>query len=378
MKKVLFKLFVIVIFIQACIVTNVFAADSFRVKFQEELSVKAGETIEIPIIMDNIDFNGIQKGVIAFSCKLNYDNTVFELVEYDDNNTFKINEDIELYVQYNYINESNKLVLEFSESYFDEFGGKYVDSALEIGKIKIKAKEDILSGAYSLSITEVEGGNTDTVINVSDYESKLYVIGTEIVEQTKEDENNAIGQTVNGTQENKKIVVSITQNDEGTELYVKPDSEEGIEISKIVVENNEVTLKDGVYTAKVVPGGIYKIHLYDKNGGFIGTQIVKIAGEVVELENTGTPVVDDENKEEDNNANNNVNNNTNNNVNNNENNNVNNNGNNNVNNNVNNNANNDKNESVQTGDIVIIPVCILLILVVVANLILYWKKLETV
>lgn len=374
MKKVLFKLFVIVIFIQACIVTNVFAADSFRVKFQEELSVKAGETIEIPIIMDNIDFNGIQKGVIAFSCKLNYDNTVFELVEYDDNNTFKINEDIELYVQYNYTNESNKLVVQFSNSYFNEFGGKYVDSALEIGKIKIKAKEDILSGAYSLSITEVEGGNTDTIINVSDYESKLYVIGTEIIEQTKEDENNAIGQTVNGTQENKKIVVSITQNDEGTELYVKPDSEEGIEISKIVVENNEVTLKDGVYTAKVVPGGIYKIHLYDKNGGFIGTQIVKIAGEVVELINTGTPVVDDgstddetdketgkdENKDTSD-----------------------------KNEETSKDTNNDKTddtnkdndtgrvEGVQTGDVVIIPVCIVMILVIVANLIIYWKRLES-
>ena len=79
MKKIMLKLSIIALIIQLFVITNVYAdSNSFRIRFEEELAVKPGEEIEVPIILDNFQLEeSIEKGIIAVSCKLKYNTDIY-------------------------------------------------------------------------------------------------------------------------------------------------------------------------------------------------------------------------------------------------------------------------------------------------------------
>lgn len=395
-KNIYFKIAFIMILLFLYVSINVYATDGFRIRLQEELSVKAGETIEVPLVLDNINLDGVQKGINSFSCTLNYDKSIFELVRFDDDSLFYIGDDLIMYVQNTFNEENNRLVMQFSDSYFNEYGGEYVDKYLEIGRIKLKAKDDAKTGIYNISVTDVEGGNLEKTEYVSNYESKIYVIGIEEGKKEIITEENLLSQKTNEEVSKKEIIVEITQNQNGTELYIKPDIENGIVIGKVMLGNNQLTEKDGVYTAQVDAGYTYTIRLYDCNGEFIGTKVVTIEGKIEELTNSGDVIEDgntgtdnepqkdndeikkddnttkrddDETKkddnatkkddnvvEKDNNATNSNNGSTSN--------------------NESNISSNSKNDPVQTGDLLIVPIGIVLVMVSLINILIGYARIK--
>lgn len=297
MKKLL-KLSIVALIFQIFIMTNVFAneTDNFRVHFEEGLSVNDGESIEVPIILDNIDVNGVQKGIVALNFKFEYDNTVFELEKFDNDSYFMLDEELDTKLSGARFNEEVfKVVLQFDTQ-------EYITERTVLGKIKIKAKEGVLSGNYELSITELEGGNEDSNIEVGSYITKLYVNGDNLIEEEVNQEYNdkLVGTTVKlESIEQKELKVSIEQNEDGSEIRIIPDNVNGAEVGKVLIQNDEVENKDGVFVAKIEQGKIYEVYFYGVDGNYLGMEIVKTSDNTVKEDEDNLPENDKDNVLED-------------------------------------------------------------------------------
>lgn len=280
MKKTCIKIMLLVVLFELLASTLVMgSSSSFRISLQSGNSVKQGEIIEIPIILDNVTFDGIQKGIIAFSGKIGFDENSFEMVPYEDNKYIKVSEELtNKEIGYTYLDiefniESKKFAMNLNVSYFNEVGG-YLDGYTKIGTIKLKAKENIQPGEYGLSITEVTGGNNEMTVNVSSSLSTVNVIGELVVENDNPENEEILGETKELIIGGKTVKIKILQNKEGTELIIVPDEVDGVEIGKVVIGEDELKEENGKYAYSVKPGQKYTINFYGINGDFLASKDV--------------------------------------------------------------------------------------------------------
>lgn len=281
MKKSLFRLGIIALIIQLLTISKVFATDSFRVRFENELSVKAGEQIEVPIIIDNIHFeDSVQKGILAFSCKLDYDTDVFELIGTDKGESTEyihFSENVEPYIsRCVFVPETKGLVIEIGQSALEN-GEKYIDKYTKIASITLKAKEDSISGRYVIAITDVEGGNVETSVDVVGVASTIYIDGIEKEDGSKPEVNSEkrnIG-TITDIDE-KGLKVEFKKSEDGTKLIINVDNVNGIEVEKVVLDGEELKGENGSFIADVESGKVYKALFYSEDGNLIGIQMVTI------------------------------------------------------------------------------------------------------
>lgn len=277
MKKTILKIFVIALLMQILVLTKVYANNDgdFAVHAKEAMEVNAGETIEVPIIISNIQANDIQKGIVGLKFKIEYDKEAFELEKFDNGSYFN-----------RFVGTSNSTFNEeelISVIYCDD--DDYIDQVTDLGTIKVKAKEGIKTGYYDLSITNIEGGNLDsTNMNISSpsVTSPIYVHGideeeAEGPEIVISDGGNVLGETDSSTIFNSdSVVAQFEQNKEGTLLKITIDEEKGKKVSKILIDENEMELVSGVFSANVEPGNTYVLKFYDEDGNYITMNSVTI------------------------------------------------------------------------------------------------------
>ena len=301
MKKIFLKLSLLIIIFALFISSNVLANENtFRVSFQSGKTMDAGQTIDVPIRLDNINVDGIQKGVISFSCNINFDNTVFEIIPYADNTYVQISEEMKDYANYTFNIENNKFLFTLNSSYFDEIGD-YINNYVEIASIKLKAKETAETGNYELSITNIEGGNDEVNINGVDSISKLYINGIENNVVTEEED--VLGSVNDITEENKEVIIDVKQNEDGSKVTITVDNENGMEVGFIKFNDIDYTSNNGVFEIDTIPGTTNTIKLYDLEGNFLGityvqTIIKELSVENGEIDNDVTEDKDDEIKED--------------------------------------------------------------------------------
>ena len=282
MKKAVSKIVLICLLLQLCIMSHVFAVDRFSVKFESELSVKAGEQIDVPVYVGDFQFDdSVQRGITGFRCKLEYNKDVYELVGENDGGSteyFHICDDIASKIdQCRYNEESQILVVAFKES---NNGPKYIDSYTKIGWITLKAKQNVESGYYPLEIKEVMGANNEKNLEVDGTGSVIYVEGIK-----KEEESGTDSETDNkGTQrdiEGKELIYEFVKDPKSKKLTIKVDIENGLSVTKIKLDDKELTSTDGTFVADVEPGKTYRVLFYNASGRLLGMDTVYIE----ELEN---------------------------------------------------------------------------------------------
>lgn len=271
MKRFIIKIVLLVVIFIACITIKTYAVESFNIKFGNVDDVKAGDTINVPLIIYNIDTDGANKDIDGFSAKFEYDTSAFELCE----DAFEIEEDYVEFLSKSFNNESKSMVFYRSPSYDGEEDAS-LNKVKTIGTVKFKVKDDAATGSYEVKLYDVVAENNETKIQGNGEATQIYVKGTE--EESEEDEDNDfVGESI--TEEEKELVVEIKTNDDKTKVTIIPDEENGKEIGKIVVNNKEIKREDNKYVFDVEEGFVYNIDIYDAKGNFIGNRQVVVGND---------------------------------------------------------------------------------------------------
>ena len=263
MKKIV-KISILMFIIGLCFSIKSFAAAPYLVEFSAQDAVEMGATIEVPLVIKNINPDDTAKYVSSVKCTISCDENAFEILGFNINST-NANGDYSMY------NEDNKKVSFIPKSDLKEI--------TEIGKATIKVKNNIPEGNYNLIVQDIEAGNGNELLTIADATTPIYVNG--IKEETEENEE-GIPQTdvpvENGVKvvenEFKKLVLKIQMKKDGTELVITPDEENGGKVGMIKVNNKEVERKDGKYVVKTEPNTFYKIDAYDVNGNFASSRSI--------------------------------------------------------------------------------------------------------
>lgn len=279
-KKILLKIILILIFIFMFSNIKTYATNSFRVMFQDGMSVKSGETIKIPLTLDKVSFDGVQKGVIGFSCNINYDEDVFEYIEFSENNLKYENivgEKVELVDMWEckYDEDNKSIVFYLGEEYLTYCLDSLNDYSI-IGYFTFKVKDNTKSGEYILSVDNIKGGNEDISVSGTGAQSKVIVDGMDENIQNKEDIINTKYEKQDNTitQNEKPIKIQIKQSKSGKKVLIIPDEENGIQIGKVIVDNEKLTKIDGVYSFASKVGVPYEIKFFDIYGELLCTRTI--------------------------------------------------------------------------------------------------------
>lgn len=268
MKKVLLKLFCLVILIGLIYPIYSHAETTFNVLFKEGLECNINDTVEVPMYIHAIDIEG--SGILAFECTIDYDTDAFEMVSIGDNyfepnSTLKNNG-----VSYRYNNDSKILSLSLSQAYFD-----YVASSMseytEIGKIKLKAKDETLTGDYYVGLEGITIGNDSIDSNYT----KIHVNG---IDSTNEEVDNTIEREssvlIKRFGEEREPILDININQEGTVIVLIPDEVNGIPVGYLMVDGKKIEKQDGKFVILSEPNKEYEIYVYGENGQYLTKKLV--------------------------------------------------------------------------------------------------------
>lgn len=282
MKKTIVKTIIIAIIAIIALLftsTKTFATNSFKVAFKDGYKVKSGEILEIPIILDSIEFEGAEKGLSNFSCKIEYDEDVFELV--------KVNEETEtgedIYIRRSstlrdtdveFYKETNVLLFNVKDSSNTD---GLINKSTEVGTMKFKVKENVESGYYNLKISELTGGNKSTTVRDLSYLTDVYVDGIEDEEESLDNLSTILSESLSSAneEEKKELIINFIQNEEGTQVEIIPDEEKGTKITKIVVDGKELERKDNKYILETVPDDTYIAYIYGADLEYPAVRYIK-------------------------------------------------------------------------------------------------------
>lgn len=268
MKKVLLKLFCLVILIGLIYPIYSRAETTFNVLFKEGLECDVNNTVEVPIYIHAIDIEG--SGVIAFECTISYDTDAFEMVSMGDD-YFEPNSTLEDNgARYTYNNDSKVLCLSLSQAYFD-----YVASSMseytEIGKIKLKAKDGTLTDDYYVGLEGITIGNDSIGSNYT----KIHVNGAdntnEEVDNTIERESSVV---IKRFGEEREPILDINVNQEGTVIVLIPDEVNGVPVGYLMVDGKKIEKQDGKFVILSEPNKEYEIYVYGENGQYLTKKLV--------------------------------------------------------------------------------------------------------
>lgn len=277
LNKSKIKFIIVLIVVQILISANIHiihAANGFSVGPSGELTCNAGEEIDVPIVIDNIEMSStIQRGVVSFSLVLDIPENIFEIVE-TSGNYISVCDDIRPYVsRCVYIPESQKLMMVIDMKDDDE-NELCINEYTKLADITLKAKAGTKTGRYSVGAVNVEGGNTEQNIDADGKFCTIYVNGVNVSDE-EEPELSSDTHNIGTTRsiEGKQLDVSYVKSNDNKKLYVYVDEVNGVEVGKVVIDGCELTKTDNCYEANVEPGKTYKIVFYDKNGNLIAVKI---------------------------------------------------------------------------------------------------------
>lgn len=263
MKKCFLRILLLIVFCGILLPMNSMADEnenaninSLVVKFNEDsYSAKIGETFEAPLIITNIGVNDAEGGLTSVTCKIQYDDSIFELVtdsSYQSNLSFDKNSKIVT------VNNVNSMM-----------------ERKELTTFSFKVKDGAQTGDYYLTVTEVVGQNGDSEVYGTDFSTAVHVDGIGDNDEKEEYENAVEGtETVNVEVDEKEAILDIKQNEEGTLLTIVPDESNGEGIGRIVINGSIVARRDGKYTFETNPGETYTIYAYSKNGNFLLSKVI--------------------------------------------------------------------------------------------------------
>lgn len=312
MKKIITKIVLVSIFLIFAISLKSFAESTLRFYVKDGVKVDSGETVEVPIIIDGIDIQGIEKKIFSFSGTLNYDETVFELVPYQEGektSIIKINPELEDYginlkysdtdrvittsLDYDYINE---MVASKNDESIDV---KYLYNYVQIGTIKVKAKDGAKPGDYLVTISNISANNGEFDILGYNNETKIHIneIPQKIVNDINDDNDESVNkQTIETTDKLKKPILNIEVSKDGKQIIITPDEEKGAIVNAITYKGKELEKKDGKFIFSSEPNNAYEFFIYGADGVCYGNEIVTTIVDVNEEDENTT----EENKTEEN------------------------------------------------------------------------------
>ena len=282
MRKIVLKVCSLLIVVMLLLSTKIYAArnSSFSIEFQQGIELSENEAVEVPILMNGIDFEGLQKGILAFSFQIEYDTDNLELEKYPAPSQNK---------PASYFKQTGEEIssYQFTDSTL-AFAGSfntsdYQDEIVEIGRIKVKAKANTPNGKYTISIKKIKGGNDDITVEMEDFNTYVYVKYND--EDIAEEETIVETTTAKGEKETtelgttKTVVADIDQNDNGTRIYITIDAEKSTPVKKVLIDDKEMEFTDGKYTAETEPNRVYKIYYYDENGDLITMDAIMLSSD---------------------------------------------------------------------------------------------------
>lgn len=284
MKRKIAQLGIIVLLIQLLNFSVAYASSSqssFTVRFGNELNVKSGENVNVPIIIDSVNIaNTVQRGIVAFNCKFKFYDDTLEMLGTTSGSTteyFHANENISAAINKCYFTkETNALLIELDVSRLGD-GRQYIDSYTELGYITLHAAENAKDGFYPVSIVDVEGGNDEQSVRPKGSTSYIHVDG--IKEQLAQRADNMINEATRGTTTNlnrNELMVSFNESDDGTKLFIHVDEQNGAKVASAAIDGNALEKKGDYFEANVEPGKAYAVSFYDENGNTVGIKWVNI------------------------------------------------------------------------------------------------------
>lgn len=292
MKRIIRKIIILSIFIIFAISLKSFAQSGFRFYIKEGVKVDPGETVEIPIIIDSINIEGIEKKIISFNGTLEYDKDVFELVPYQDGNEqyiIKLNPELNDYgIQVLYHQDTGIISTTLDSERTGEFTNRmqntgntnieFLNNYLEIGTVKIKAKEAASAGDYSVTITNIEGNNTEFNIYSSENYTKVHINEIKSDDTNKQDTNENSDKSNKGIIDNsktvKKAILKIEVSKDGKKITITPDEEKGAKILTILYKGKELIKEDGKFIFESEPNDVYEFFVYAEDGTCLGNEFV--------------------------------------------------------------------------------------------------------
>jgi len=258
MKKILIKIIFLVLFCGIFAIVNSYASDSFKVSFGDSIEIDAGESVEVPLTIENISLEGQEKILLGFECEIEYDEDIFE-IEYVSANGLN---------DY-YSDETHQYVCNVVNT------NASLTNITDVAIFKLTAKENIESGVYYITFSNLEAGNDEKTVVEGTYVTTVYVNGIESEETEEEEESiSNVGNIEELASVYKELIAEITVNDEGTEVTIVPDEINGAEVSSVVVDGNNLTKNDGKYVFATEPNEVYMIYFYGSNGAFLGSKYV--------------------------------------------------------------------------------------------------------
>lgn len=253
-KKIIIRTLVISIILIFAISLHSFAESSFRLKFKDDNKIKAGETIEIPIIVDNINIEGVEKKIFTFSGKVEFDEETKQILTSLDKE---------------YLDKVNAGTVE-------ENNMKFLNNLLVLGTMKFKAKEDAKVGSYQVYISDVKANNSEFTIKPTMELTQINIYEDE----EKEDEKPEVGkdqskyETNNNKNGSKKAILTIEVSEDGKNITLAPDEVNGAVVKKIKYKNTELAKENGVFVFESEPNNVYEFLIYGLNEGYLGNEFV--------------------------------------------------------------------------------------------------------
>ena len=160
-KKVICIIFTaIVLFASSILSTNVYAAnDNLKTSLNVNNSqVKQGENVIVTIALSNISIESGEKGIGAYTAKLDFDSSVLEYVSTSGTSNWEA----PLYEETLIVGNTNN--------------GKVVNSAQDIGTITFKVKENATLGETTIKLTKFSGSTAETDVTAEDSTIKITIV----------------------------------------------------------------------------------------------------------------------------------------------------------------------------------------------------------
>ena len=289
MKKTLYRIVFLTILLLFTIYLKSFAQGSFDFYVKEGLKVKPGETIEVPLYLDGIKLDGVEKNLLAFYGTIQLDEKVFEIVPYADNSIVKFSSELTQYgieakytasskqitalIDYNHIESMTNSEIQNSNAYMNQ----YLNKAIQVGTIQVKAKESAEGGNYTCKITNLNAENGEFEITAVDKQTQIYILPNDTGDKNliEEDINEEERDVITNKEASKKAMLKIEVSKDGKKITITPDEVNGAEISSVTYKNEELDWDGEKFVFDSEPNMIYEFFIYGADGSCLGNEFVK-------------------------------------------------------------------------------------------------------
>ncbi len=154
---------IIITIILLLFTTSVYAAnDSFKTALSvNNSSVKKGENVTVTVSLNNISIESGEKGIGAYTAKLDFDSSVLEYVSTNGTDKWET----PFYSEKQITGTTND--------------GKVVNTNQSIGTITFKVKDDAKLGETTIKLTNFSGSNAETDISAEDTAIKITIVNSQ-------------------------------------------------------------------------------------------------------------------------------------------------------------------------------------------------------